>query len=54
MSIPENVVRLGIEPEFMDFELYASLMKQRECCFVSVTESLNYAKAIKTDEKYRH
>lgn len=35
----------------MDFELYASLMKQRECCFVSVTESLNYAKAIKTDEE---
>lgn len=51
LSIPENVVRLGIEPEFMDFELYASLMKQRECCFVSVTESLNYAKAIKTDEE---
>lgn len=50
-SMPGNVSCLGIEPEFMDFELYAALMKQREFGFIRVTEQLDHAKAIKTHKE---
>lgn len=48
-ALPEEKPRLGIEPRFMDFELYQALQELRAVELFSVADCLDYAKAIKTE-----
>lgn len=43
--------RFGMEPGYMDYELYTKLVKNNSFIFISVNECLDHAKAIKTDDE---
>lgn len=46
-----KISKIGIEPEYMDYELYTKLIRYHSFDFISVKETMDHAKAIKTDDE---